>query len=526
MVLDIGNWVRDDLPDLLWPVLVVSEMGHDGIRNMVDWQRSVLADLKGKATPIVLSDGLDGRLTSLERLGNAVPKARKSCRARAVEHGLLPSHIENALNSYPFRPAAWFTEGEAKAPSQADIDLLVHALTDVIADDHHEALVKCLPIWGGVVAKTLTTNKMTIELLAPYPNDSATRDAADSAVRSMWGASRGARLHNDPDYYEPSLKWARVFWGANSMTTRCLRERDYDDETTEEKSMPDTESDKSEESPTSDASESATHTAPSAMPDGGGHLREFAMDLLSSYVEALETSPANLYHHERQEVHSGLVARAGRDVITALGVPDLWCAEHGSHITRALVEARILLRWMSKQDVGIYKQYQDFGFGKAKLYAKILDEIPEDARREAFSSIVDELRKLSHNDDVLDYRDVDTSDSFSGKSIRAMAQEAGLIDFYRQLYYMASGVSHSEWWSIETHAMERCRNILHGGHLIPSLSLNSAANLELARAWINLLYTIMRESLDLLGTDEDAINSAFAWMRDGTDNADEDDSTA
>jgi hypothetical protein len=42
-----------------------------------------------------------------------------------------------------------------------------------------------------------------------------------------------------------------------------------------------------------------------------------------------------------------------------------------------------------------------------------------------------------------------------------MAEECGLLDLYRQTYYMASGVSHSEWWSIETHAMERLSRLSH-----------------------------------------------------------------
>ena len=36
-----------------------------------------------------------------------------------------------------------------------------------------------------------------------------------------------------------------------------------------------------------------------------------------------------------------------------------------------------------------------------------------------------------------------------------MAEECGLLDLYRQTYYMASGVAHSEWWSVQTYAMEQ-----------------------------------------------------------------------
>jgi hypothetical protein len=102
-----------------------------------------------------------------------------------------------------------------------------------------------------------------------------------------------------------------------------------------------------------------------------------------------------------------------------------------------------------------------------------------------------------------------------GKSIRAMAEECGLLDLYRQTYYMASGVSHSEWWSIETHTMERCINVLHEGHLIPSLSLNPGGNTEFASTWVNQFYTLIQVSLKILGTDEEAVENTFAWLESG-----------
>jgi Family of unknown function (DUF5677) len=247
------------------------------------------------------------------------------------------------------------------------------------------------------------------------------------------------------------------------------------------------------------------------------------MDLTSSYVEALETSPARLYDQERQEVHSGLVARASRDVVTVLGAPDLWCLEHGAHIGRMLIETRIYLQWMNTQASDIYRKYQDYGAGKAKLYSRLLSELPQDwLRSSGASESISELEKLGHNHDVIDFRVVDTRDSFAdGKSLRAMAEECGLIELYRHGYYLSSGVAHSEWWSVETHCMERCLNLLHRGHLIPSLSLSSGANVALATSWVDALHALMRMSLDILGTDQAAVKAAFAWM-DGGETAPDD----
>lgn len=219
------------------------------------------------------------------------------------------------------------------------------------------------------------------------------------------------------------------------------------------------------------------------------------------------------------------MTRAGREVITVLGTPDLWCMEHGSHVVRVLVEVRIYLQWMAKQEPSIYRQFQEYGAGKAKLYARIMDELPPEGRQPGFEGAVEELERLSHNHDVIDHRVVDTHDSFAGgKSIRAMAEECGLLDLYRRAYYMASGVAHSEWWSVESHAMERCLNVLHRGHLIPSLSLNAGGNVELANSWVDQLYALIRGSLRTLGTDEKSVADAFAWLDSSGDGATGEDS--
>lgn len=509
-VLWTGRWPRDDLPDLLWPVLALSELGTGEVVKFTRWQKAVQEDLSARADDRFVADCLDGRLTNLQRLAARFPEARLAVTTRAHALGLLPESVTNALASYPFKPAEWLVEREVRSPGQVEIDLLARAILEVLTDSHREAVIKCLPIWSAVQAGTLSTSADTIELLQPYPNNREARSKADSVVRAMWGARKGQLLHEDANHFADSFKWAEVFWGANSMTSRCMRRRESD--------ASEHESQEVDMDPSVAVTPSGGAPAPSASPEAGAHLRQLAMDLLASYVEALEKSSSRLYDHERQEVHSGLVARAGRDVITALGAPDLWCMEHGSHIIRVLVEVRIYVQWMAQQDPSIYRIFQDYGAGKAKLYARIMDELPTEARRPDFGEAIKDLEYLSHNHEILDHRVVDTRDSFaSGKSIRSMAEECGLLDLYRQAYSIASGVSHSEWWSIETHAMERCMNVLHGGHLIPSLSLSSGGNVELARSWVDQLYTLIRMSLQILNTDETAVEVAFAWLDTGED---------
>jgi Family of unknown function (DUF5677) len=496
-VLNIGDWVRDDLPDLLWPVLVLAETGSSGAIRFVRWQAAVQRDLKGRAEPQLLADGLGGRLTSLDRLCEQVPGGEQVIKDRAAEHGLLPQSVGRVLASYPERPAAWLVDLDLTPPGQSEVDLMARAILEMLSDDHREGLIKCLSIWSSVQAGTFRSNSATIELLEPYPNDPTTRSQADSAIQAMWGARRALDLTEDATRFDPAIKWARVYWAVNSITTRCVRARDRKQ--------------RGQSSGQRDAAGDALN--PGTTPEDGKHLRQRAMELTSSYTQALETSPADLHDQERQEVHSGLVTRASREVITALGAPDLLCMEHGAHIGRMLVEVRVYLQWMALQDPGIYRAYQEYGAGKAKLYARIADEIPQDWLSPTVKEAIEELDRLGHNDDVLDHRIVDTRDSFAdGKSLRAMAEECGLLDLYRHAYYVASGVTHSEWWSVETHAMERCMNVLHRRPPHPELVIVSRGNVELARSWVYSLYALIRASLDILRTDEQAVTSAFSWL--------------
>ncbi|GAA3968637.1 DUF5677 domain-containing protein [Gordonia caeni] len=497
--IEVGDWVRDDVPDLLWPILVMADTGPNRVMDFVRWQKSVIADVGDALTPKELARAIDGRLTNLDAVLSSHPALMESACARAHEHGLLPESVVGVLRVYPDVPARWLIGTDIEPPTQAGVNLLSRGLLEVIGKGHWEALVKCLTIWGMVqVGVFKTSDSAMIEVLRKFPNDPETRARAETVVRASWGSFRGLNQYEDPEYYDQSIRWARQFWGVNSIITPCVRERSL----------------KGAEEMNS-ANDAAPGDEDSAVPgsysDQPEDKRQLAMDLASSFAEAIETAPQHLHEPSRQEVTSGLVMRAAREVIAVLGSPDLWCFEFGAHVGRTLVEVRIYIEWMALQDHLIYRKYQEYGEGKAKLNALIAEELPDRYKTPAVRESIDAVAALGHNDSGIDLRTVDTRDTFAAVSLRKMAEEAGLLDYYRHAYSVASGVTHSEWWSVEMHAMERCMNILHRGHLIPSLSLPVGADIALADSWIGTLNALMRRSLDLLGTDPAAVESAFAW---------------
>ncbi|WP_314879950.1 hypothetical protein [Corynebacterium durum] len=71
-----------------------------------------------------------------------------------------------------------------------------------------------------------------------------------------------------------------------------------------------------------------------------------------------------------------------------------------------LVEVKIYLAWMAKQDVTIYRDFQEYGKGKAKLNSQILAEFPDEAKKEEFNAGVEEFNRLSYNGGSIDFRTV------------------------------------------------------------------------------------------------------------------------
>ena len=422
-----NNWFKDDLPDLLWPALVLAEQGNGSVDSFIGWQQAVQDRLAHHGEPTVVAELLDGRLTNLSELAGTFAGSSAIVFEEANRYGLLSKSIRRVLGSYPFIPAPWLAGEPGHAPPELpELELIQDALLGVLQDGHREALIKCLRAWSTVHAGTFRSDARTIQLLNSYPGDSSTRSAADTVVRAGWSAHKGLLLVKDPMHFDDAIQWARVFWGANSMTSRCVRKSETEDDIADDIGH----EEQGNEPRPSDIL-SGQHADPTPVPDDGAHLRRLTMDVMSSFVEAIETAPAQLYENERQEVISGMVARAGRDLIAVLSAPDLWCMEHGAHIARMLVETKIYLHWMALQDPSIYRQFQEYGAGKAKLYAHISDELPDEARTDGFREAAEELKRLSHNNDIVNDRVVDTRDTFAGgKSIRAMADEAGLLDLY------------------------------------------------------------------------------------------------
>ena len=183
---------------------------------------------------------------------------------------------------------------------------------------------------------------------------------------------------------------------------------------------------------------------------------------------------------------------------------DMWNGEEDSGVNRLLAETEILLRWMQLQDENVFDRYQAYGLGKRKLMKLHLEsfarESPEVA--EHLAENMERLEGGTGGEHGEAFQEVSLDATFSGKTVRQMAHEAGVEDLYRFVYQTASGVTHGEWWAIDDYCMQRCFNPLHRFHSIPSSEANAPATLDFGRYLISRLHEVLLVAEDMLVASE------------------------
>ena len=99
--LQVHDWFKDDLPDLLWPALVLAEQGNESVHRFVRWQKAVQDGLAAHGETTLVAESLDGRLTHLAVLAAKFSDAAELIVAEATRYGLLSVGVRSALGSYP-----------------------------------------------------------------------------------------------------------------------------------------------------------------------------------------------------------------------------------------------------------------------------------------------------------------------------------------------------------------------------------------------------------------------------------------
>lgn len=470
----LQDWVRDDLPDLIWPVLMIADVGDRAAPRLGKFQTAA-HELCGRSPEVTI----DGRLTSLER----IPLEHRDTLVRLCEEHreVVPRELLGILRLYPDAPGAWLLKepwNDEPAPDEAEaMSLLGAAMMRVVTDGHLTALVKFVPLAWTVVAGRGTFSRQIVDLLRDYPSVPSKFATADSVIRASFGALRGARAARDGEQViSEEIAWARRFWARNWEIASCIPEESVDSSDDDPAQCPEA-PEQAEAVDEEDLSHPASEASAAQSDDELVALSQEAQDaVLMAFNAFLDAAldprlPVDLYAPARHEVATGLASRAARAALALARSPEQWSGEHSSSTTRLLAETEIVLRWMEQQDEGVFDRFKRYGAGKQKLMRRNLEALAQDmgdGASDDLAEALDHLTAKTGGEDGEHFQEVNLDASFAGVSLREMAAQVHAEELYRHVYQPASGITHGEWWAAEDYATQRCLNPLHRFHRIPS----------------------------------------------------------
>lgn len=183
-----------------------------------------------------------------------------------------------------------------------------------------------------------------------------------------------------------------------------------------------------------------------------------------------------------------------RSLSVLIGYPALWTMEHGSSITRALLESRIVLKWLiQRNNPELYTRFKDYGRGRINLLKLHLEEYRnslEDPSPDLDRNI-EYLNALVNQDIWEEFQDISIEGSFAGIDTRKMAEQVGLLSEYRLLFAPASASVHGEWGALDQSVLTVCENPLHRHHRIPRADLHIRLGPELVDSALSIAHQLI-----------------------------------
>ena len=195
-------------------------------------------------------------------------------------------------------------------------------------------------------------------------------------------------------------------------------------------------------------------------------FRHFVHDDLRTRERAWEL---DLGKPQERQVILGLLARQATLAIEIVSNPGIWNPNTAPIMLRAMADVHITLVWMLQNTEDRVHLYVQDGLGAIKLeIAHRKEELEKNNRRDAEQqkAYVEHLENWLKSQQLEFLTEVNLG-SWSGKSTRVMAEEAGCIDFYNYVFQPFSAAVHSYWSHVGRLNVEYCHNPAHNFHLLP-----------------------------------------------------------
>jgi hypothetical protein len=444
------SWWRDSLPNYLWLCWSVSSEEYYDVFAASKYLDEIEAGLGDDRTGLADDWILTGKLSDFESIPE---KARKKILDHLVAVGayeaIVPEEFAVALAMYPDAPSLWLIQPWLDRGLTVDRVVAERALRDVVGkalDGRGKVGSRAKALFyrqlmkaGRVHVSDRVMNDELKDAFSKYPKNATDeqKSLVESHVRAAFLAMESLSIGNSP-------VWPEVFWRSNWKLYAC-------------------------QTPDNAPGPGVLDGRSDDVKDALRSLRTEVEGLWERFAQVAKTTDPDLYAPQRFEVLTGLVGRALRLVRTIAGYPMMWTMEQGAPVLRALVESRIIIRYLlAKGEPELYEQFRAYGTGHLKLLKLHLEEFIDSAG-EAGQGLRDYLELISayvNRDQHEEFVNIDLGGNFAGVDMRKMSDEVDLGDDYRLLFQPASSNVHGEWGAIDMNVFEPCLNPLHANHRV------------------------------------------------------------
>ncbi len=170
----------------------------------------------------------------------------------------------------------------------------------------------------------------------------------------------------------------------------------------------------------------------------------------------------DLTQNEVFEVVGALLARQCSLAIGVARSPHDWTAHLVPIVLRAMADVHINLGWILRDPLERSRRFIYFGLGQEKLHLEHLESQGIDNETTRSQRAWIDAQRYTFLTEV-------NVGAWSETPVRKMAEEAGLLDFYRFRYHPLSAAAHSMWNHVAKFNLRPCVNPLHRYHQVPEI---------------------------------------------------------
>jgi len=172
------------------------------------------------------------------------------------------------------------------------------------------------------------------------------------------------------------------------------------------------------------------------------------------------------------EVHEVIGSLISRQVVIAQNLalcPQNWSGHIAPLFLRAMADVHITIVWILREPKTRSRKYICYGLGQQKL--QLEHKKSEVSSRSAIDGEMEWINAVENwiEEQRATFLTEVNLGSWSGLNTRAMAEEAGCLDFYNYVYSPFSSCVHSMWQHVSIYNLVQCENPLHRLHHVAAI---------------------------------------------------------